>query len=597
MVVPAAVNTVTLLPMKFKPAFWNRRPQVEGKSKYLFNYRRIWKLSVLLTGIVVLVPLIFITLVGYQVTEHDMEVEFRLRTARIVSNTRRTIDFFLSERRSALEFIVNDNTFEALNNPKRLGAILRGLRKSFGGGFMDLGVIEGEGVQKTYVGPFTLRDKDYHVQPWFKQVVDQGVYISDVFLGYRQVPHLVIAVKQSRPNGEFHVLRASLGIQLFENLLAGLELSGQGDAFIINHQGVLQTNARYHGKVLAALDLPIPEFNDSTEVVEALNKNGEKLFVGYRFIEGTPFILMIVKNRDELMQSWRQTRMRLILFLVSSVTIIVAVILGTVTYMVSKIHIADEKRLMTLHQMEYSAKMASIGRMAANVAHEINNPLAIINEKAGLIQDLFTFKKQYADDTKLAGLVASILTSVKRAGKITKRLLAFARNLEGTIETVRLEQVIREVLSFLEKEAEYSNIQIHMDAAPDTPAIESDRGKLQQIFLNIINNAFAAMNSGGRLDIRVWPDTADLVKVRISDNGCGISEEDQRNIFEPFFSTKISRGGTGLGLSITYNLTREIGGDIHVQSQIDQGTSFTVSLPLNSNNPPKENTHAHTAGR
>jgi signal transduction histidine kinase len=594
---PAAVDTVMSLTMKLKPAFWNRRPRVEGRSTYLFNYRRIWKLSVLLTGIVVLVPLIFITLVGYHVTERDMEVEFRLRTARIVSNTRRTIDFFLGERRSALAFIVNDNTFEALNNPERLAAILGGLQKSFGGGFMDLGVIEGGGLQKTYVGPFTLRDKDYHVQPWFRQVVDQGVYISDVFMGYRQVPHLVIAVKQSLPHGDFHVLRASLGIQPFENLLAGLELSGQGDAFIINHQGILQTNSRYHGKVLEPVDLPIPAYNDTTQVVEALNKNGEKLFVGYRFIEGTPFILMIVKNRYELMQSWRKTRLGLILFLVSSVTVIVAVILGTATYMVSKMHIADEKRLMTLHQMEYSAKMASIGRMAANVAHEINNPLAIINEKAGLIQDLFTFKKQYADDAKLAAQVTSILASVKRAGDITKRLLTFARNLEGTIETVHLETVIREVLSFLEKEAEYANIQIHVDADPGTPAIESDRGKLQQIFLNIINNAFAAMNNGGRLDIRVWPDAADRVKVRISDDGCGISQEDLRNIFEPFFSTKISRGGTGLGLSITYNLTREIGGDIEVQSQIGQGTSFTISLPLKANSPSEGKIHAHSAGR
>ena len=571
---------------KLKPNFWNITPRPEGTSKYLFNYRRIWKLSVLLTSIVVLVPLVFITLVNLNVTERDMEVEFRLRTARIVSNTRRTIDFFLSERRSALQFIVNDNTFEELYNPTRLGAILENMKKSFGDGFMDLGIIEGSGEQKTYVGPFALQHKNYHAQSWFHQVIDQGVYISDVFLGYRRVPHLVIAVKQSLPNGEFHVLRASLGIQPFADLVAGLELSGQGDAFIINHQGILQTNSRYHGKVLDAFDLPIPQFNPSTEVVETRNNAGEKLFVGYRFIEGTPFILMIIKNKHELMQSWRKTRLGLIVFLASSVTVILAVILGTVTYMVRNIYIADERRLMTLHQMEYSNKMASIGRMAANVAHEINNPLAIINEKAGLIQDLFTFKKQYEDDPKLLGLVESILASVKRAGKITKRLLTFARNLEGTIDTVSLEQIIREVLSFLEKEAEYSNIQISVDADPDTPEIESDRGKLQQIFLNIINNAFAAMNNGGHLDIRLWADTPGQVNVKIQDDGCGIPAEDLHNIFEPFYSTKISKGGTGLGLSITYNLTHEAGGDIKVTSQVGQGTCFTVSLPL-KNNPQK----------
>jgi two-component system, NtrC family, sensor kinase len=565
---------------KVRPAFWNVRPKKEGSSKYLFNYRRIWKLSVMLTSITVLVPLVFITMVGYKVTEHDLEVEFRLRTARIVSNTRRTIDFFLSERRSALEFIVHDNTFDALYQPGRLGSILDNLKKSFGDGFMDLGIIEQGGDQKTYVGPFALQHKNYIEQPWFQQVIEQGVHISDVYLGYRQVPHLIIAVKQSLPTGTFHMLRASLSIQPFEDLLAGLELSGQGDAFIINRQGILQTNSRYHGKVLNSLKLPIPEFTANSEVVEIRNPDGEKLFVGYRFIEGSPFILMIIKKKADLMQSWRKTRWGLIIFLVSSVTIILAVILGTVTYMVGNIHIADERRLMTLHQMEYSSKMASIGRMAANVAHEINNPLAIINEKAGLIQDLFTFKKLYADDPKLAGLVGSILTSVQRAGKITKRLLTFARNLEGTVETVQLEQVIREVLSFLEKEAEYCNIQIRVDAMANTPAIESDRGKLQQIFLNIINNAFAAITKGGHLDIRIWSDASDQVKVQIKDNGCGIPEEDLHNIFEPFFSTKTSKGGTGLGLSITYNLIHDIGGDISVESQVGQGTCFTVILPI-----------------
>jgi len=564
---------------KLKPAFWNIRPRSPEASRYLFNYVGIWRLSVVLTSVVVLVPLVFITVVSYTVMARDLATEYSLRTARVVSNARRTIDFFLSERRSALEFIVSDNQFSELHNTGRLAAILESLKKSFGG-FIDLGVIEGRGRQIAYVGPFALKNKDYHNEPWFRQVVDQGVYISDVFLGYRKVPHLVIAVKESLPDGSFHVLRASLGIQPFEELLAGLELSGQGDAFMTNRDGILQTGSRLYGRIFDPMPLPVPKFSATTQVVEAANRQGEKLFMGYRFIEGTPFILMVVKRKADLMQSWKKTRLALIVFLVVSVAVTLAVILGTVTYMVRNIYIADETRLMTLHQMEYSSKMASIGRMAANVAHEINNPLAIINEKAGLIQDLFTLKQQYAGDAKLAGLVESILTSVRRAGKITKRLLTFARHMEGTVETVRVEQVIRDVLSFLEKAAEYGNIQISVDAHPETPPIECDRGKLQQIFLNIINNAFAAMEKGGHLDIQVAPGPAGRIKIQITDDGCGIPAEDLPHIFEPFFSTKTSRGGTGLGLSITYNLTREIGGDIQVTSELGRGTGFTVVLPL-----------------
>ncbi|RJQ66511.1 MAG: sensor histidine kinase [Desulfobacteraceae bacterium] len=563
---------------KIKPAFWNVRPSSPGASRYLFNYRRIWKWSILLTGVVALVPLIFITLVDYKVTEQALEQEFRLRTARVVSNARRVIGFFLSERQSALDFIVRDNSPAALSDPERLEAILGSLKKSFGGGFMDLGVIGADGDQIAYVGPFRLEHKDYHDQPWFQLVVDRGIYISDVFLGYRQVPHLIIAVKQSLPDGSFQVLRASLGIKPFEELLAHMELSGLGDAFIVNARGILQTNSRYYGRVLDKLSLPVPEYYPSTQVMEGANARGETLLVGYRFIEGTPFILMVAKSQQDLMQPWRSTRLKLILFLVFSVTLILAVIFGTATYMVRNMHLADEKRLMSLHQVEYANKMASIGRMAAGVAHEINNPLAIINEKAGLIKDLFTIKRQYAADEKLIGIVDAIIGSVQRAGKITKRLLTFARNFDASIEKLKLEEVVREVISFVEREAQVRAIQIRLDIAANIAPIETDRGKLQQILLNIINNAFAAMGDDGHLEIGVQP-VADGVSMRICDDGCGIPAEDLHRIFEPFFSTKTGQGGTGLGLSITYNLVHEIGAEIEVTSAVGQGTCFTIHLP------------------
>jgi signal transduction histidine kinase len=224
--------------------------------------------------------------------------------------------------------------------------------------------------------------------------------------------------------------------------------------------------------------------------------------------------------------------------------------------------------------------MASIGRMAASVAHEINNPLAIINEKAGLIKDLFVLKKQYAADDKLIGLVDSVIASVRRAGRITKRLLTFARNLEASVERIVIDEVIDEVLSFVEKEAALRNIGLKVELSRETPAIESDRGKLQQIFLNIINNALAAVTDGGHLTISADAEGAEAVRLKFKDDGCGIPREDLHRIFEPFFTTKSGQGGTGLGLSITYNLVQEIGGTIQVTSEVGAGTCFTIVLPV-----------------
>jgi two-component system, NtrC family, sensor kinase len=563
-----------------KPSFPEEQVGLPNPARHLFNYRRIWKLAVLLTGGVSLIPLIFITVIDYQVTQRSIESEHHLRTLRLVSNTRQAISFFLSERVAALEYIVRDNRFETLNEPGRLESILENLKRSFSGGFVDLGVIDPLGCQRNYVGPHALLGKDYSGQVWYKQVVNHGVHVSDVFLGFRQVPHLVIAVKRLLPNGSFFLIRAAIEIAPFDRLLSELELEGKGDAFMINHEGTLQTSSRYHGKVLEKLALPVPPHSVKAEVFDMKAPDGQALVIGYRVIADTPFILMIVKQKHELMRPWFSTRLKLIAFLIFSVTIILTVILGTATYMVRKIQLADQKRVMTLHEVEYANKLASIGRLAASVAHEINNPLAIINEKAGLIKDLFTYKKMYAEDPKLLGLVDAVLQSVKRAGAITKRLLSFARNLEVAVEPIHLEVVLEEMLSFLGKEAEHRGITISRDIARDIPVFQSDRGKLQQIFLNILNNALAAVSDGGHIDIRAVMAGKDAVSITFADDGCGIPEKDLHRIFEPFFSSRTKQGGTGLGLSITYNLIQEIGGAIQVESEVGQWTRFTVALPL-----------------
>jgi two-component system NtrC family sensor kinase len=230
--------------------------------------------------------------------------------------------------------------------------------------------------------------------------------------------------------------------------------------------------------------------------------------------------------------------------------------------------------------VEYANKLASIGRLAAGVAHEINNPLAIINEKAGLIKDIFAFKPETRTDPRLASLVDAIIASVERCATITRRLLRFARHLEVSIQTIQLEELIREVLGFVGKEAEYRSIEVAVEVLDEIPAFESDRGKLQQIFLNIINNAFAAMEDGGRLEITLRRANEETVSVSFADTGRGIPAEDLKRVFEPFFTTKASKGGTGLGLSITYGLVQELGGAIQVESTVGRGTRFTIAIPL-----------------
>ncbi|MBW2117759.1 MAG: ATP-binding protein [Deltaproteobacteria bacterium] len=564
---------------RIKPEFWDYSDVASGSHEHLFDFRRMWKLAAILTATVSIIPLVFLSTLNYHVTQSSIEAEKLSRTARLVSNTQRTIFYFFAERRSALEFIVKENSFEVLNTPGVLEQILKNLKNSFGG-FTDLGLIDPLGRQRGYVGPFKLAGKDYSDQNWYREVMKNGVFISDVFLGFRNVPHIVIAVKRSCTNGLCYVLRADLDIKKLDDLLSNIEMAGRGDAFMINRQGVLQTPSLYHGKVLKKVSLPVPKYALKTQVIEANDPAGVPLFIGYRYISDTPFILMVVKHKEICMMSWYKTRMKLIAFLGISITIILIVVAGMATYLVNKAYVADQKRIMTLHQVEYTNKMASVGRLAAGVAHEVNNPLAVINEKAGLIKDLVTLKQEFGENPRLLGLVDSILSCVKRAGNITKRLLSFSRNMEVSFEPVNLKELIEEVLSFLTKEAEYRSIRVSLTASDDVPQIESDRGKLQEIFLNLINNAFAAMSDGGNLGIQVRQKETDNVSVTVADDGCGISQADMNRIFEPFFSTKTKKGGTGLGLSLTQNFVREIGGSLNVESVVGKGTTFTITLPF-----------------
>ena len=304
------------------------------------------------------------------------------------------------------------------------------------------------------------------------------MHISEVFPGFRQVPHLVIADRHELPGGGFYVLRTSLEAEFFNTLLSDLELSGNGDAFIINRQGTLQTSSRMHGEVLDTIDLEVPEYSESTRVYETQTRDGQSVLIGYAYIPETPFILMIVKQKAVLMAPWRETRRQLIGFLAVSMTGIMIVILAVTTYLVNKIHWADLRRVATLHQVEYTNKMISLGRLGAGVAHEINNPLAIINEKAGLIKDLFSYTDRYTEDPKLMGIVDSILRSVKRCSEVTRRLLNFARNTDGEIAPVDLAATVTEVLGFMGKEAEYRSIEVTIDIDDDLP---STRHEFRQV--------------------------------------------------------------------------------------------------------------------
>jgi two-component system NtrC family sensor kinase len=242
----------------------------------------------------------------------------------------------------------------------------------------------------------------------------------------------------------------------------------------------------------------------------------------------------------------------------------------------------DKEKALSEDMVIQSSKMAALGKMAAGIAHEINNPLAVIGEKAGWMKDLLA-EEDIAGTEKLKEFeeaVRKIEAHVERAKKVTHRLLGFARRMEPVLETVDVNRTLNDTVEFLENESKYRNIHIHIAPDPDLPRILSDSSQLQQVFLNILNNSIDAIGKGGEIQM----ETSFLAKnheimIKIKDNGPGIPKENLNRIFDPFFTTKKVGEGTGLGLSIVYSIVEKLGGRITVASEMGQGTTFTIFLP------------------
>ncbi|WP_320169192.1 ATP-binding protein [Maridesulfovibrio sp.] len=564
----------------FKPEFLDAEAQAAGPYKRLFNYKHIWLMCLAILVFVSLVPILIMASIDFSVTRGAIKSENTLRAARTASNTRRAVSYFVEERKSALQLLVELDNFRSFDDRDCLAGMLRALKDSFGG-FIDLGVIDMEGKQVAYAGPYNLEGREYAGQDWFRQTVDQGVYVSEVFLGFRDSPHLVIALKHfiDAEGKRFNILRATLDTKQFNGIFSSLDLSPGEDAFLVNRDGVIQTPSRWNGDVFSRVSFDLPEESFRTKVEEITYRDGGPAMAGYAYIENTPFILLFVKTQKEFMGAWRSSRDTVIWFTTISIAVILVVMWAVASYLVGRVYIADKTRSKALQQMEHHNRMASIGRLAAGVAHEINNPLAIINEKAGLLKDLFTFSQKYDADERVVGLVDSVLQSVERCGRITKRLLGFSRRTDMEFRPVYPRKVIDTVLSFMGKEAEYRSIEVSVEVDEGIYEIVTDRGKLEQILLNLINNSFQAMKDNGSLLIRVSRESRDHLLFTVKDSGCGIPPADLKRIFEPFYSTKKQSGGTGLGLSITYGLVQDLGGEMSVKSELGKGTEFSFTLP------------------
>lgn len=226
-------------------------------------------------------------------------------------------------------------------------------------------------------------------------------------------------------------------------------------------------------------------------------------------------------------------------------------------------------------QLFRSEKLASIGKLAAGVAHEINNPLTGVLTNASLLMEDLPEGDPKREDVKV------IVNETIRCREIVKRLLDFARQTKPQKKLINVNSLIENIILLVRNQTSFRNITIEKDLEASLPEIMADGDQIQQVIINFILNAADAMPKGGTLKVSSrLLENNEFIELKFADTGIGISEENRNRIFDPFFTTK--ENGTGLGLSISYGIIEQHGGTIYVESEIGKGTTFTVQLPIKS---------------
>ncbi|MGA7578498.1 MAG: ATP-binding protein [Desulfobaccales bacterium] len=500
----------------------------------------------------------------------------------LAENRSSSIDLFLDERVSQLSSLAHIIPLDKLRdeaNLEKVFDIIQARSKSY----LDLGIIDQEGRHLAYVGPYyaLMKSANYQNEDWFHKVMATGVYVSDVFLGFRKVPHFIIAVRVQEGSQSW-ILRATIDSDTIETMVRAAWVGKKGDAFLIDGNDILQTKPRFDGAVLQPA--PGPDFSKaSVPQAEEIALPGQEGLFAVGIVKLNKWVLVIREDPGDQLTPLLRTRSLMALIALGGVLLIaIGAVLATRS-MMNEMTDMERKKAASEEMAMQESKMAALGKMAAGIAHEINNPLAVIGEKAGWIKDLLKMEDVSNNENfqEIDAAVNKIEYHVNRAKTITHRLLGFARRMEPVAETVDISAVLAESVAFLENEARHRQIGIKADYAPDLPKTASDPAQLQQVFLNILNNAIDAIGKDGEIHLQ----TRHLARnneigIEISDSGPGIPREMLTKIFDPFFTTKEVGKGTGLGLSISYSIVEKLGGRMLVASQEGQGTTFTIYFPV-----------------
>jgi len=527
-----------------------------------------------------LVPLAILSLYfNFQFT-YTLKESAKLNLTAISESQRNTVDLFLQERVVNIFSQFQSEVFNLKPTQQTMENYLHNLRQ-VSDAFIDVGFLNSQGIQTGYAGPFPyLQNQNYANENWFLTLIqeDRNHYISDIYLGFRKKPHFTIAVKQVL-DGKPYVMRSTLDPDKFYMFLRTINHAKGVQSSLINQELVYQIVDPEQKQLFKRCDLK-PSLMTGTGVQEIKKKEGS-ILVAFAWLKMTPWALVVKEPLNIAHEKMYQARRIMIVGIVLIAVVVILVIWTTTGSLVSRARSSAENRDELQVQLLHAAKLASVGELATGIAHEINNPLAIVMATTGVIKDMLNPEfDMHAGTEDILKELDTVDAAVFRAREITRKLLDYGRKHQPRLVPCDINQLLDETLDgFKGRELAVKNIDISRRYDTGLPEVIVDPDQIRQVFLNFINNAGDAIEGSGMITISTCSEGG-FVHVTITDTGHGMTSGQLEKIFDPFFTTKEVGKGTGLGLSVSLSIVKSMDGTINVQSIPEVGSSFTVSLPL-----------------
>ena len=548
-------------------------------------YRSLKRNMILVMILVSVTPLILIS----GIILYYFDVSYRERSTDhlrvLVKKHAKDVNTFLESNLGNIKRLARSFTYDQLSDQNFLNQQLSLLNDGHDRSIVDLGVVSEAGTQVAYAGPFQLRGADYSDAAWFRKAMKRDWYISDVFRGLRDLPHFIVAVRREH-NGRPWVLRATVDFEAFNSIVENIRIGSTGFAFIVSQNGEFQTKPVFSAKASKKVYVDFLKQNQGgsgkVTLKSGVNELGDEVLHFMAPLKNGEWLLGYQQDANDAFSVIRKTRsIALSVFLLGVLGILAAAVFLS-NRMTKRMREADAQQEMMNEQVIEAGKLASVGELAAGIAHEINNPVAIMVEEAGWIEDLLDDGEidDYSQIDEFRRSLKQIRTQGGRCKEITHKLLSFARKTDPTQAKTQINGLVEEVVALCVQRARFDNVEIVTDLMSDLPEVEIAASEVQQVLLNLINNSLDAMDSkGGTLRINTRIEDSNLV-LDVADDGPGIPKANLQRIFDPFFTTKPVGKGTGLGLSICYGIIKKMGGEISVNSAMGVGTAFHVKIPI-----------------